>query len=106
MIHFYARDLGEGAFLTYCLKFTHPPSPQPQNLLHVFTDFAVSVYCCLPVSVGCYSENHGHQNIGCLSFQLMSNMTQFLGSRAQQDSVMALNKWSGGSELEVGAGGG
>ena len=35
-----------------------------------------------------------------------TKMTQFLGSRAQQDSVMALNKWSGGSELEVGAGGG
>ena len=36
----------------------------------------------------------------------IQKMAQFLGSRAQQDSVMALNKWSGGSELEVGAGGG
>ena len=74
MIHFYARDLGEGAFLTYCLKFTHPPSPHPQNLLHVFTDFAVSVYCCLALSVDCYSEYQAHQNIGCLSHQLMSKI--------------------------------
>ena len=90
--------------MTYCLK-----SPPSQTQLHVFTDFAVSVYCRLAVSVRCYIENNGHQNIGCLSHQLMSEiqkMAQFLGSRAQQDSVMALNKWSGGSELEVGAGGG